>query len=31
MVERYEGTLVLAKSGPQGSIFEITLPAASSV
>jgi signal transduction histidine kinase len=27
IVERYEGSLILAKSGPQGSIFEITLPA----
>jgi signal transduction histidine kinase len=26
IVERYEGDLVLAKSSPQGSIFEITLP-----
>ena len=26
IVERYEGSLVLAKSGSQGSIFEITLP-----
>jgi len=29
IVERYEGSLVLAKSSPQGSIFEITLPAVS--
>jgi signal transduction histidine kinase len=27
IVERYEGSLVLAKSSPRGSIFEITLPA----
>jgi signal transduction histidine kinase len=27
IVERYDGSLVLAKSSPQGSIFEITLPA----
>jgi signal transduction histidine kinase len=27
IVERYEGRLVLAESSPQGSIFEITLPA----
>ncbi len=27
IVERYEGNLVLAKSSPLGSIFEITLPA----
>jgi signal transduction histidine kinase len=27
IVERYKGRLVLAKSGPQGSIFEVTLPA----
>ena len=27
IVERYEGILVLAKSGPQGSTFEIRLPA----
>jgi signal transduction histidine kinase/uncharacterized membrane protein YozB (DUF420 family) len=27
IVERYEGSLVLAKSGPQGSTFELTLPA----
>jgi signal transduction histidine kinase len=26
IIERYEGRLVLAKSGPQGSIFEVTLP-----
>jgi signal transduction histidine kinase len=26
IVERYEGRLILAKSGPQGSIFEATLP-----
>jgi signal transduction histidine kinase len=28
IIERYEGRLVLGKSGPQGSIFEITLPVA---
>jgi signal transduction histidine kinase len=27
IVERYHGSLVLAKSSPQGSIFEVTLPA----
>lgn len=27
IIERYEGRLVLAKSGPQGSTFEVTLPA----
>jgi signal transduction histidine kinase len=26
IVERYEGSLVLAKSSPQGSTFEVTLP-----
>lgn len=26
IIERYEGDLVLGKSGPQGSTFEITLP-----
>jgi signal transduction histidine kinase len=26
IIERYEGRLVLGKSGPQGSTFEITLP-----
>jgi signal transduction histidine kinase len=30
MIERYAGSLVLAKSGPQGSIFEVTLPVVSS-
>lgn len=28
IIERYEGRLVLGKSGPQGSTFEITLPVA---
>ena len=28
IIERYEGRLVLGTSGPQGSIFEITLPVA---
>lgn len=28
IIERYEGRLILAKSGPQGSAFEITLPIA---
>lgn len=28
IIERYEGRLVLEKSGPQGSTFEITLPVA---
>jgi signal transduction histidine kinase len=27
IVERYEGSLALAKSSPKGSIFEVTLPA----
>lgn len=28
IIDRYEGRLVLSKSGPQGSTFEITLPVA---
>jgi len=27
IIERYNGNLVLAKSGPLGSVFEVTLPA----